>query len=74
MIPLQVVKKHYDHFATREAILRIKFEHSEITLHIPVDGLVTKNGWTITIDHSPYCENEAQTTKFYCKSMEHFAK
>lgn len=48
MIQLQVVRKHYDHIATREAILRIKFGCSEITLDIPVDGLVTKNGWTIT--------------------------
>lgn len=48
MIPLQVVRKHYDHIATREALLRIKFGRSEITLDIPVDGLVTKNGWTIT--------------------------
>ena len=48
VILLQVVRKHYDHFATREALLRIKFGRSEITLDIPVDGLVTKNGWTIT--------------------------
>ena len=48
VIPLQVVREHYDHFATREATLRINFGRSEITLDIPVDGLVTKDGWRIT--------------------------
>ena len=28
--------------------MRVKFEHSEITLNIPEDGLVTKEGWRIT--------------------------
>ena len=48
MIPLQVVKEHYGHFAKREATLRVGFERSKITLDIPEDGLVTDEGWKIT--------------------------
>ena len=44
---LQVVRDHYGHFAREEATLRIKFERSEITLDIPVDGRVTREGWKI---------------------------
>ena len=45
---LQVVRDHYSHFATEEATLQIEFEDSEITLDIPVDGQVTREGWRIT--------------------------
>ena len=44
---LQVVREHYGCFA-QEATLRVTFEHSEITLDIPDDGLVTREGWRIT--------------------------
>ena len=44
---LQVVREHYGHFAILEATLHIRFEHSEITLGIFEDGLVTKEGWRI---------------------------
>ena len=45
---MQVVREHYGHFAKKEATLRIRFEGNEITLDIPADGLVTKEGWRIT--------------------------
>ena len=47
-IPFQVVREHYGHFAREEATLRVIFMDSEITLNIPVDGLVTGEGWRIT--------------------------
>ena len=47
-IPFQVVKERYGHFAREEATLRVIFVHSEITLDIPDDGLVTEKGWRIT--------------------------
>ena len=45
---LQVVREHYGHFADQEATFRVRFEHSEITLGISEDGLVTREGWRIT--------------------------
>ena len=45
---MQVVREHYGHFAKKEATLRIRFGGNEITLDIPADGLVTKEGWRIT--------------------------
>ena len=45
---MQVVREHYGHFAKKEATLRVSFGRSEITLGIPDDGLVTKEGWRIT--------------------------
>ena len=45
--PLQVVRKHYCDFAREEATLPVGFMDSEITLDIPVDGLVTREGWRI---------------------------
>ena len=45
---LQVVKEHYGHFATQEATLRVRFGCNEITLDVPEDGLVTREGWRIT--------------------------
>ena len=47
-VVLQIVRKHYGHFAKQEATLRVRFEHSKITLDIPEDGQVTKDGWRIT--------------------------
>ena len=46
--PLQIVRKHYGHFARQEATLRVKFEQSKISLDIPENGQVTKDGWRIT--------------------------
>ena len=48
LFQLQVVRDHYGHFATEEATLRVKFQRSEITLDIPVNGQETKEGWRIT--------------------------
>ena len=48
VILLQVVRDHYGHFARKEATLRVSFKCSEITLDIPDDGLVTREGWRIT--------------------------
>ena len=45
---MQVVREYYGHFAKMEATLRIGFEDTEITLSIPADGLVTREGWRIT--------------------------
>ena len=47
-IHLQIVRKYYGVFARREAILRVSFGRSKITLGIPDDGLVTREGWRIT--------------------------
>ena len=47
-ILLQLVREHYGHFATLEATFLVKFESSEISLDIPEDGKVTKEGWRIT--------------------------
>ena len=47
MIPLQVVREYYGHFAKKEVTLRVRFGRSEITLGIPEDGLVTREGWRI---------------------------
>ena len=44
----QIVRKHYGQFARQEATLRVKFERSKISLDIPEDGQVTKDGWKIT--------------------------
>ena len=48
MIPLQAVRKHYGHFARQDATLRVRFKRNEITLNVPVDGIVTSEGWRIT--------------------------
>ena len=48
IILFQVVREHYGHFAREEATLRVEFMDSEITLNIPNDGLVTREGWRIT--------------------------
>ena len=47
-IPLQAVKKYYGHFSELVATLQVGFEGSDLTLDIPEDGLVTKEGWRIT--------------------------
>ena len=44
---MQVVRDHYGNFAREEATLRVKFECSKITLDIPVDARVTREGWRI---------------------------
>ena len=45
---LQLVKKHYGTLAKETGSIQIKFDSSEITLSIPEDGLMTKEGWRIT--------------------------
>ena len=52
-ILLQVVRKHYAYFTRQDATLQVIFSHSEITLDIPVDGLVTSEGWRITLFSYP---------------------
>ena len=42
------MREQYGTFAKKDATLRIGFEGSEITMNIPVAGLVTRNGWRIT--------------------------
>ena len=49
---LQLVRQHYDPSARCESTL-IKFEEDRVTLNIPDDGTVTKEGWTITPFTSP---------------------
>ena len=44
---LQAVENHYNVFARRDSSTKIKFEGSEITLDIPEDGELTKEGWKI---------------------------
>ena len=48
------VREHYSHFAKQEATLRVKFEHSDITLDISLDGLVTREGWRMTPLTAPW--------------------
>ena len=59
---MQVVREYYANFATLEATLKVGFEGSEISLEIPVDGIVTREGWTI----SPFTFPTVSET-FYCK-------
>ena len=55
------MEKHYDRFA-KVATTRISFRDSAITMDIPVDGLVTKDGWTITpFSHPTVSENGPPT-------------
>lgn len=44
-VPLQLIREHNSHSAST---LKIKFEKDRLTLDIPGDGTVTKEGWTIT--------------------------
>ena len=44
---LQLVRKHYDPSARCQSTL-IKFKEDRVTLNIPDDGTVTKEGWRIT--------------------------
>ena len=55
---LQIVRKHYGHFAREVTIMQVGFERSEITLDIPHEGLVTKEGSKI-IPFSPPTVSEA---------------
>ena len=41
------MKNHYSHF-TKDSSAKIEFEGSEITLNIPEDGELTKEGWNVT--------------------------
>jgi len=62
------VRKHYSGFASEEATLRVRFEGSEITLDIPVDGLVTREGWRITPLTFPTVSGHGTLIyiKYYC--------
>ena len=51
---LQAVENHYDDFAKKykltikqDSSTKFEFEESEITLDIPEDGELTKEGWNI---------------------------
>ena len=61
------MREHYGTFAKRDATLRIRYDGSEITLSIPVDGLVTREGWRITPFSHPTvsgaCMNQHSTIK-----------
>ena len=57
------MRKDFGHFAREAAVLRVMFEHSEITLDIPVDGLVTREGWRITPVTYP---TVSETFYWYC--------
>ena len=56
---LQVVREHYGHFAREEATLPVGFMDGEITLDIPNDGLVTREGWRITPITAPTVSKHA---------------
>ena len=45
---LQAVENHYNGFAKRDSSITFEFEESKITLNIPEDGELTKEGWNIT--------------------------
>ena len=42
------MKCHYDHFAKWDTSLKVRFQRGEITLDIPEDGQLTREGWKIT--------------------------
>ena len=50
---LQVVEEFYSQFASKLGTFPVMFEASDITLDIPVDGMVTSEGWRITPLTSP---------------------
>jgi len=60
---LQLVRKHYDPSARCESTL-VKFEDNQITLNIPDDGTVTKEGWRITPFTNPTVSDTE--TSLYC--------
>ena len=41
------MENHYNDFAKRDSSTKFEFEGSEITLNIPEDGELTKEGWNI---------------------------
>ena len=65
VLSLQLVREHYGHFAKKEATLRVRFGRSEITLGIPEDGLVTKDGWKITPFSHPTVSVHGPTTYIF---------
>ena len=42
------MKNYFSHFAKLDAWLKVGFQKSEITLDIPEDGEITREGWKIT--------------------------
>ena len=50
---MQIVGKHY----CEEASFPVRFSHSKITLDIPEEGKVTKEGWRITPSTHPTVSN-----------------
>ena len=45
---LQAVENHYNDFAKWDSSMTFEFEENEITLIIPEDRELTKEGWNIT--------------------------
>ena len=42
------MENHYNDFAKRDSSTTFEFEENKITLNIPEDGELTKEGWNIT--------------------------
>ena len=41
------MENHYNDFAKRDSSTKFEFEENEITLNIPEDGELTREGWKI---------------------------
>jgi len=70
-VSLQIVRKHYGHFARQEATLQVRFEQSKISLDIPEDGQVTKDGWRITPRTHPTVSEHQSAKKYLSYTMLH---
>ena len=45
---MQAVRNYFGHFAKLDTWLKVGFQKSEITVDIPEDGVITREGWKIT--------------------------
>ena len=65
-VSMQIVGKHY----CQEASFQVRFGRSKISLDIPEDGKVTKEGWRITpsthptVSDTEHCMQESLLSSF----------
>ena len=57
---MQIVGKHY----CQEASFQVRFGRSKISLDIPEDGKVTKEGWRLTPSTHPTVSDTAMNTAY----------
>ena len=63
-LSLQLVRKHYNPSARCDSV-RVKFKEDRVSLSIPDDGTVTKEGWRIT----PFANPTVSGTKPFCTAL-----